>query len=127
MVTRGLQRRCMALILALQCIKTSRAFVLKQKSSHAFSLRSIATETSSIRERLQQYFEFPLDDWQLEAGVEILNGNNVIVCAPTGAGKTVVGEMALHMAVEGEYVRVWKLHNTSTLGTSFTHSNPLFI
>ena len=42
-----------------------------------------------------QYFRFPLDDWQLQAGGAIRQGMNVIVCAPTGAGKTVVGEMAL--------------------------------
>jgi len=50
------------------------------------------------REKLQKYFDFPIDSWQAQAGGEILSGHNVIVCAPTGAGKTVVGEMALHHA-----------------------------
>ena len=50
--------------------------------------------------RLNQYFSFALDDWQLQSGGEICKGHNVIVCAPTGAGKTVVGEMALHLACE---------------------------
>ena len=45
-----------------------------------------------------KYFDFPLDDWQLQAGGSISMGQNVIVCAPTGSGKTVVGEMALHSA-----------------------------
>lgn len=49
---------------------------------------------------IPQYFNFPLDDWQLQAGNEIIQGNNVITCAPTGAGKTVVGEIALHYAFE---------------------------
>jgi ATP-dependent RNA helicase HelY len=52
------------------------------------------------RSELAKYFDFPLDDWQLQAGGEILKGNNIIVCAPTGAGKTVCGEMALHAAYD---------------------------
>ena len=52
------------------------------------------------KEKLQHHFNFPLDSWQLEAGYEILQGRNVIVSAPTGAGKTVVGEMALWSAFE---------------------------
>jgi superfamily II RNA helicase len=52
------------------------------------------------RSELAKYFDFPLDDWQLRAGGEILMGHNVIVCAPTGSGKTVCGEMALHTAFD---------------------------
>ena len=52
------------------------------------------------RNRLGSYFSFPLDDWQLWAGGEVCRGHNVVVCAPTGAGKTVVGEMALYVALE---------------------------
>jgi superfamily II RNA helicase len=52
------------------------------------------------REQLQKFFAFPLDSWQLAAGTSLLAEHNVIVCAPTGAGKTVVGEMALHIAME---------------------------
>src|SRR3569623_208632 len=52
------------------------------------------------RQRLSQYFRFPLDDWQLHAGGAICDGCNVIVCASTGSGKTVVGEMSLYYANE---------------------------
>ncbi|KAL3933010.1 MAG: hypothetical protein SGBAC_010586 [Bacillariaceae sp.] len=52
------------------------------------------------RSEFEKYFDFPLDDWQLQAGGEILNGHNIIVCAPTGSGKTVCGEMALHAAMD---------------------------
>ena len=54
------------------------------------------------RQELAHHFRFPLDDWQLHAGGAICQGYNVIVTAPTGAGKTVVGEMALHHAYEAE-------------------------
>jgi superfamily II RNA helicase len=55
---------------------------------------------SQRRLLLQESFPFPLDTWQLSAGETILADRNVIVCAPTGAGKTVVGEMALRVALE---------------------------
>ena len=60
--------------------------------------KSFAIEEA--RAKLQPHFNFPLDSWQLEAGYEILQERNVIVSAPTGAGKTVVGEMALWSAFE---------------------------
>lgn len=44
-------------------------------------------------------FPFPLDDFQLEAGRSLEQGRSVLVAAPTGAGKTVVGEFAVHLAV----------------------------
>ena len=46
----------------------------------------VATMVELGREKLQPYFDFPLDDWQLQAGGAILQGHNVIVAAPTGAG-----------------------------------------
>lgn len=39
------------------------------------------------RKQLQGLYNFPLDDWQLQAGGAIWEGHNVIVSAPTGAGK----------------------------------------
>jgi DEAD/DEAH box helicase len=52
------------------------------------------------RELQGLYPNFPLDDWQLQAGGAIWEGHNVVVSAPTGAGKTLVGEMALHIAFQ---------------------------
>ena len=47
-------------------------------------------------------FEFPfeLDDFQKEACQIIDNGESVVVCAPTGAGKTVIAQHAIHRALE---------------------------
>ncbi|CAJ1906663.1 unnamed protein product [Cylindrotheca closterium] len=76
-------------------------------SSSTFATSTEAVDDSDVidsinlgRSDLAKYFDFPLDDWQLQAGGEILKGNNIIVCAPTGAGKTVCGEMALHAAYD---------------------------
>ncbi|MEZ0366382.1 DEAD/DEAH box helicase [Mycobacterium sp. pUA109] len=42
---------------------------------------------------------FALDDFQRRGCVALENGRGVLVCAPTGAGKTVVGEFAVHLAL----------------------------
>ena len=45
-------------------------------------------------------FPFELDDFQKEACECINSGESVVVCAPTGAGKTVIAEHAIHNALE---------------------------
>lgn len=45
-------------------------------------------------------FPFELDEFQKEACEHINNGKSVVVCAPTGAGKTVIAEHAIHKALE---------------------------
>ncbi|MGB8963084.1 MAG: DEAD/DEAH box helicase [Pseudonocardiaceae bacterium] len=42
---------------------------------------------------------FQLDPFQREACEALEDGHGVLVCAPTGAGKTVVGEFAVHLAL----------------------------
>src|SRR5919205_1126126 len=42
---------------------------------------------------------FSLDPFQVEACEALDEGAGVLVCAPTGAGKTVVGEFAVHKAL----------------------------
>ena len=42
---------------------------------------------------------FSLDDFQQRACQALEGGQGVLVCAPTGAGKTVVGEFAVHLAL----------------------------
>ena len=45
-------------------------------------------------------FPFELDGFQKEACEVIDNGESVVVCAPTGAGKTVIAQHAIHRALE---------------------------
>lgn len=45
-------------------------------------------------------FDFKLDDFQEEALFHINNGKSVVVCAPTGAGKTCIAQHAIHKALE---------------------------
>ena len=45
-------------------------------------------------------FPFELDDFQKDACEIINNGKSVVVCAPTGAGKTVIAQHAIHKALE---------------------------
>jgi ATP-dependent RNA helicase HelY len=43
--------------------------------------------------------DFPLDDFQAQACAAVEEGKGVLVAAPTGAGKTIVGEFAVHLAL----------------------------
>lgn len=45
------------------------------------------------------YFDFSLDSFQLEAIAALDTGRSVVVCAPTGSGKTVIGEYAMYRAM----------------------------
>jgi ATP-dependent RNA helicase HelY len=46
-----------------------------------------------------QQLPFELDPFQDQACAALEDGHGVLVCAPTGAGKTVVGEFAVHLAL----------------------------
>lgn len=48
-------------------------------------------------------FPFELDDFQKEACEIIDNGESVVVCAPTGAGKTVIAQHAINNALKQGY------------------------
>ena len=48
---------------------------------------------------LETLFPFPLDPFQLEAIDALNQGHSVVVSAPTGSGKTLVGEYAIHRAL----------------------------
>src|SRR5262249_10053469 len=61
-----------------------------------------ASKRRATRPRLTDFLSvlsFDLDPFQREACEALEDGHGVLVCAPTGAGKTVVGEFAVHLAL----------------------------
>ncbi|MFD8590896.1 DEAD/DEAH box helicase [Streptomyces sp. NPDC059637] len=54
-----------------------------------------ATALGSFREM----YDFDLDPFQIEACQSLEAGKGVLVAAPTGSGKTIVGEFAVHLAL----------------------------
>ncbi|WP_392425975.1 DEAD/DEAH box helicase [Barrientosiimonas humi] len=49
--------------------------------------------------RFAQGYDFPLDDFQVRGCAAVQDGRGVLVAAPTGSGKTVVGEFACFLAL----------------------------
>jgi ATP-dependent RNA helicase HelY len=50
--------------------------------------------------RFRELYAFPFDEFQERACEALQEGRGVLVAAPTGSGKTVVGEFAVHLALE---------------------------
>ncbi|WP_410872537.1 DEAD/DEAH box helicase [Nocardia sp. A7] len=60
------------------------------------------TDTPGLPSELAKFageISFDLDPFQRTACAALEDGHSVLVCAPTGAGKTIVGEFAVHMAL----------------------------
>jgi ATP-dependent RNA helicase HelY len=53
----------------------------------------------TVVEDFTRLYDFPLDPFQHRACASVEAGREVLVAAPTGAGKTVVGEFAVHLAL----------------------------
>ncbi len=51
---------------------------------------------------LEEYFPFPLDPFQIEAIKAVNSGNSVVLTAPTGSGKTLIGEFAIYRGLSHE-------------------------
>ena len=47
----------------------------------------------------QKLFPFELDQFQTKAIAALSAGKSVVICAPTGSGKTLIGEYAIHRAL----------------------------
>src|SRR4051794_13181871 len=64
--------------------------------------RYAAARARQARPGLREFasgYAFPFDDFQLRACEALEDGHGVLVAAPTGSGKTIVGEFAAHLAL----------------------------
>ena len=67
--------------------------------SYAAARRRQQDKASALG-RFRAGYEFALDEFQVRACQAVEGGRGVLVAAPTGSGKTVVGEFAVHLALE---------------------------
>src|SRR3954453_12387218 len=66
------------------------------------SERYAAARQRSARPVLTDFragYDFALDPFQVDGCTALEDGHSVLVCAPTGSGKTVVGKFAVHLAL----------------------------
>src|SRR6201995_4785861 len=68
-------------------------------SSPAEPLLSPELPALSEFQRFRGGYDFDLDGFQIEGCRALEAGDSVLVAAPTGSGKTVVGEFAVHLAL----------------------------
>ncbi|GAA2437899.1 DEAD/DEAH box helicase [Streptomyces macrosporus] len=61
--------------------------------------RKRAAEQATALAPFREMYDFELDPFQIEACKALEAGKGVLVAAPTGSGKTIVGEFAVHLAL----------------------------
>ncbi|MFE6227472.1 DEAD/DEAH box helicase [Streptomyces sp. NPDC057854] len=61
--------------------------------------RARNAEQATALAPFREMYEFGLDPFQIEACQALEAGKGVLVAAPTGSGKTIVGEFAVHLAL----------------------------
>ncbi|EFG05924.1 DEAD/DEAH box helicase [Streptomyces clavuligerus] len=61
--------------------------------------RTRAAEEATALAPFRELYAFDLDTFQIEACRALEAGQGVLVAAPTGSGKTIVGEFAVHLAL----------------------------
>lgn len=72
--------------------------------------RYAAARTRARQPQLHAFrsgLRFDLDDFQAAACVSLAEGNSVLVAAPTGAGKTIVAEFAVYLAMQEPAAKVF--------------------
>ncbi|MFC9114049.1 DEAD/DEAH box helicase [Streptomyces sp. NPDC057092] len=72
---------------------------LSPAERYAAARRRAAEQATSLAS-FREMYDFGLDPFQIEACQALEEGKGVLVAAPTGSGKTIVGEFAVHLALQ---------------------------
>ncbi|MGF1481232.1 MAG: DEAD/DEAH box helicase [Cyanophyceae cyanobacterium] len=62
-------------------------------------MEQVKDDPAANQLNLAEIFPFKLDDFQIRAIAALDAGKSVVVCAPTGSGKTLIGEYAIYRAL----------------------------
>jgi ATP-dependent RNA helicase HelY len=79
-------------------VAASRSNPTKRSPAEAYAAHARRSAHPELAEFIGE-LDFELDPFQRTACQALESGRGVLVCAPTGAGKTVVGEFAVHLAL----------------------------
>src|ERR671930_2278240 len=71
---------------------------LSPAERYAASRQRVAEQATALAS-FREMYDFGLDPFQIEACQALEAGKGVLVAAPTGSGKTIVGEFAVHLAL----------------------------
>jgi ATP-dependent RNA helicase HelY len=76
----------------------------REQNGPALDWRAQPVRSADVRPQnaltaFQAMYDFEFDEFQLKACRALNEGHGVLVAAPTGSGKTVVGEFAVHLAI----------------------------
>lgn len=77
-----------------------------QSPADRYTAARLRAQTPRL-ETFRRGLRFELDAFQLAAGASLEAGNSVLVAAPTGAGKTVVAEFAIFLAMQQPSAKVF--------------------
>ena len=72
---------------------------MSKSPAEKFAESKLRTKYSNFRTFSESY-AFPLDDFQNIGCRHLEDGKSVLIAAPTGAGKTIVGEFATFLAMQ---------------------------
>ncbi|MBV7363703.1 DEAD/DEAH box helicase [Actinomycetaceae bacterium TAE3-ERU4] len=85
--------------------KDSRVYISLDDSSPASAYKRFRQRQADESTQLHSFIsalDFTLDNFQIEACKALESGKSVLVAAPTGAGKTIVGQFAVDLALAQE-------------------------